>query len=65
METAYLKDPKKLTNYSQNREDRDQNKMKRSGFKRDRKKDYKDLDQPEGPQTERTGPKRIVNFLDI
>ena len=44
METAYLKDPKKLTNYSQNREDRDQNKMKRSGFKRDRKKDYKDLD---------------------
>lgn len=66
MEYAYLKDPKKLTNYSTNREDRDNNKSKRPGFKRDRKRDYKDLDEPDVPHYEKnTGAKKIVNFLDI
>lgn len=66
MEKAYLKDPKKLTNYPTNRDDRDMNKNKRPGFKRDRKKDYKDLDEPDVPQYEKTsGAKRIINFLDI
>ena len=38
MEKAYFKDPKKLTNYSSNREERENNKNKRTGYKRDRKK---------------------------
>lgn len=66
MEKRYFRDPKKLTNFSSSREDRDPNKSKRSGYKRDRKKQYKDLDEPDLPQYEKsTGNKRIVNFMDI
>lgn len=49
-----------------NRDERDNNKNKRPGFKRERKKDYKDLDEPDVPQYEKsTNSKKIVNFLDI
>ena len=65
MERAYNSDPNKLTNYSNSRDDRDNNKGRRMGFKKDRRPNYRDLDEPEGPVVERTGPKQVINFLDI
>jgi hypothetical protein len=65
MEQSYYADPNKLTSFSSPREDRDGNKNRRPGFKRDRRREYRDLDEPEGPVVERTGVKPVVNFLDI
>lgn len=65
MELAYYADPNKLTSYSNSREERDNNKGRKPGFKRDRRREYRDLDEPEGPVLERTGSKPMVNFLDI
>lgn len=48
MEQSYYRDPKKITNYQINREDRDNNKGRKPNFKRDRRRDYRDLDEPEG-----------------
>ena len=64
MEQAYYADPNKLTSYS-SRDERDNNKGRKPGFKRDRRRDYRDLDEPEGPVLERTSSKPVVNFLDI
>lgn len=66
MEQTYYKDSKKITNHQTSREDRENNKGKRQNYKRDRRRDYRDLDEPEGgSKTERSGPKQIINFLDI
>lgn len=65
MEMAYTADPNRLTSYSSSRDERDNKQNRKPGFKRDRRRDYKDLDEPEGPQVERTGPKQVINFLDI
>ena len=51
MESAYKKDPNKLTNYPMSRDQRENVKGRRPGFKKGRTKEYKDLDDPEGGQT--------------
>ena len=64
MEISYRKDPNKLTNYPTSREERENMKGRRT-FKKERRREYKDLDEPEGGQTERNITKPLVNFLDI
>ena len=49
MEQAYYKDSNKITSYSGPRDERDYNKPRKPGFKRERRREYRDLDEPEGP----------------
>lgn len=51
MDSAYKRDNNKLTNYPSNRDERENIKGRRPGFKKDRRREYKDLDEPEGNQT--------------
>jgi hypothetical protein len=39
-------------------------KGRRMNFRRERRREYKDFDEPEG-QSEKTNAKPLVNFLDI
>ena len=65
MEEAYISDPGKVTNYQIGRDDRDSTRTRRpGGFRRGRGRDYRDLDDPEVNQNEKTTAKSI-NFLDI
>lgn len=66
MQEAYLADPSKITSYQGNREDRENmNRNRRGGpYRRGRGRDYKDLDDPEVMQAQKSNAKSI-NFLDI
>ena len=66
MEDAYNLDPNKVSSQpSPNRDERDGNRMRRpGGYRRGRGRDYRDLDDPEVYQAEKSTSKGI-NFLDI
>lgn len=71
MERLYLKDPFKITFSTLNQRDQRQRRPYVGGgrdfYKRDRRRDYKDLDEPEGEKTVKAavGGRPMVNFLDI
>ena len=70
MEKLYLEDPHKITMASLRDRDREERFKKpySSGFRRDRKREYRDMDEPEHEKTNKpttsTG-KSMINFLDI
>lgn len=68
MEQLYLKDPFKITFSSLG--DRDQRNRGRNyggNYRKDRKRDYRDYDEPENekPAKSTHAAKSMVNFLDI
>ena len=68
MERLYAEDPQKIT-FSALRDQNDRFKKPYTpGFRRDRKKDYRDFDEPENEKSSKSvaaGSKGMVNFLDI
>lgn len=69
MEKAYMKDSHKITNYPNHHRD-DRGEFRRfkgpGGFRRDnRRREFRDLDEPEGERTEKVVTKPLLNFLDI
>ena len=69
MERLYMDDPNRITYSSMKERDDRFKKPFNAAFRRDRKKDYRDYDEPE-PDKERTSKpagssRSVVNFLDI
>jgi hypothetical protein len=68
MDRLYAEDPQKIT-FSAFRDQNDRFKKPYTpGFRRDRKKDYRDFDEPEHEKSSKpvsAGNKGMVNFLDI
>jgi hypothetical protein len=67
MERLYLKDPFKITFASLgDRDSRNRKNYGYSSFHREKRREYKDLDEPEGPKaSKQIAGKSMVNFLDI
>jgi hypothetical protein len=67
MEQLYLKDPFKITFSSLKDRDQKNRRFYGEGTYRNRRREYKDLDEPEAEKTAKPqyGGKPMVNFLDI
>ena len=66
MEQLYMKDPFKITFSSLKDRNQQNRKFYGEGNYRSRRREYKDLDQPEGEKSKpQVAGKYIVNFLDI